>query len=229
MKLDIIPFKKFSGKYNMEYDQYLFNNFEQDLSPAILRIYGWEKPCISLGYTQDPEKELNLSNCKKHGIEIVKRPTGGGIVFHNEHEVTYSFICGNDEPKLPEGLIESYKFISNIVIKALMTYGVNAELSDTRHNEQAMPPDRQARLCFSFPASYEITLEGSKIVGSAQKRGKKALLQQGSIFVRNTGLKPADFIRNCIDFRSIFDINGAEIDQIGLSKALSTEFLRAFG
>jgi lipoate-protein ligase A len=221
VKLDIIPFRKFSGKYNMEYDLYLFNNFEQGSIPSTLRVYGWESPCISLGYTQVPEKELNIANCKKYGIEIVKRPTGGGIVFHNEHEVTYSFICGNDEKKLPEGLIESYKFISNIVIKALRKFGLHAELSESRHNEQA-------RLCFSFPASYEITLEGNKIVGSAQKRGKKALLQQGSIFVKNTGLKPADFIRNCIDFRSIYDINGAEIDQIGLSKALSTEFLRAF-
>ena len=221
MKLDIIPFKKFSGKYNMEYDLYLFNNFEQGTIPSTLRVYGWERPCISLGYTQEPEKELNMANCKKHGVEIVKRPTGGGIVFHNENEVTYSFICGNDEKKLPEGLIESYKFISNIVIKALKKFGLNAELSDTRHNEQA-------RLCFSFPASYEITLEGNKIVGSAQKRDKKALLQQGSIFIRNTELKPAEFIRNCIDFRSIYDITGAEIDQIGLSKVLSTEFLRAF-
>jgi len=206
----------------MEYDLYLFNNFEQGAIPSTLRIYGWDGPCISLGYTQDQEKELNIANCKKYGIEIVKRPTGGGIVFHNEHEVTYSFICGNDENKLPEGLIESYKFISNLVIKALRKFGVNAELSDTRHNEQA-------RLCFSFPASYEITLEGNKIVGSAQKRDKKALLQQGSIFIRNTDLKPADFIKNCIDFKSIYDINGLEIDQIRLSKALSTEFSKIFG
>jgi lipoate-protein ligase A len=206
----------------MEYDLCLFNNFEQGLSPSTLRIYGWEKPCISLGYSQDPDKELNRANCEKYGIEIVKRPTGGGIVFHNEHEVTYSFICDKDEPILPKGLVESYVFISNIVIEALKKVGVSADISDTRHNEQA-------RLCFSFPASYEITLEGIKIVGSAQKRGKKALLQQGSIFVKNSGLKPADFIRNCIDFKSIYDILGAEIDQKSLSEALSTEFLRVFG
>jgi lipoyl(octanoyl) transferase len=220
--LDIIPFKKFSGKYNMEFDLCLFNNFEQGLSPSTLRIYGWEKPCISLGYTQDPDKEVNRANCEKYGIEIVKRPTGGGIVFHNEHEVTYSFICDKNDPKLPEGLVESYVFISNIVIEALKKVGISADISDTRHHEQA-------RLCFSFPASYEITLEGIKIVGSAQKRGKKALLQQGSIFIRNSGLKPADFIRNCIEFKSIYDIMGVEIDQNMLSGALSTEFLKVFG
>lgn len=221
MNLNILPFKKFSGKYNMEYDLYLFNDFEQGLCPATLRLYGWEKPCISLGYTQTPEIELNMANCKKHGVEVVKRPTGGGIVFHNENEVTYSFICDKDDPRLPEGLIESYVFISNIVIKALKKVDVSADISDTRHHEQA-------RLCFSFPASYEITLNGQKIVGSAQKRGKKALLQQGSIFIENTKLKPADFIRNCIDFKSIYDILGIEIDQNTLSKAIADEFLRVF-
>lgn len=205
----------------MDYDLYLFNKFEQGSCPITLRIYGWDKPSISLGYTQNPDIELNASSCRKHGVEIVKRPTGGGIVFHNEHEVTYSFICDKDDKRLPKGLVESYKFISYIIIRALIKVGVAAELSDTRHNEQA-------RLCFSFPASYEITLEGSKIVGSAQKRGKKALLQQGSIFIKNSKLKPADFIRNCIDFKSIYDISGLEIDQNKLSNAMSIEFSCVF-
>lgn len=222
MTLNIIPFKKYSGKYNMEYDDYLFSSFEQGLLKDTLRIYGWEKPCISLGYTQDPDKELNMANCKKFGIEVVKRPTGGGIVLHNEHEVTYSFVCDKDDPRLPKGLINSYKFLSNIVIEALNQVGVRAELSDTRHSEQA-------RICFSFPASYEITMDGVKIVGSAQKRGKKALLQQGSIFIRNSELKPDELIRNCIDFKSIYDILGKEIDQDELAEALSSEFERVFG
>lgn len=221
MKLDTVNFKKFSAKYNMDYDLFLFNKYEQGSSPVTLRIYGWEKPSISLGYTQRADIELNAANCKERGIEIVKRPTGGGIVFHNEHEVTYSFICDKDDQRLPKGLIESYKFISIIIIRSLIKVGVPAELSDTRHSEQA-------RLCFSFPASYEITLEGTKIVGSAQKRGKKALLQQGSIFIKNSELKPADFIRNCIDFKSIYDISGIEIDQKKLSNAMSSEFMLHF-
>ena len=205
----------------MDQDLYLFNKFEQEGGQPVLRIYGWEKPCISLGYSQDPNIELNQSNCKKHGIEIVKRPTGGGIVFHNEYEVTYSFVCDKDDPRLPAGMIESYIAISEIVIKALRKVGVNAELSSSRHNESA-------RLCFSYPATYEITLDGVKIVGSAQKRGKIALLQQGSIFIRNSNLKPADFIRNCIDFKSIYDINGVEIDRNKLAGILAKEFETVF-
>lgn len=220
--LKIIPFKKYSGKYNMEYDIHLFNNFEHGSNEPVLRIYGWEKPCISLGYAQDPSQELNLANCDKYGIEVVKRPTGGGIVFHNGFEVTYSFICNITDAKMPKGMISSYKFISHLVIEALKQSGVPAELSDTRQHEQA-------RLCFSFPASYEVTLKGQKIVGSAQKRGKIALLQQGSIFIRNTDLKMGDFVKNCVEFKSIYDIIKVNIDQEKLAKGLSTLFLMAFG
>jgi len=219
--LNIIPFKKYSGHYNMDYDRYLFDQFEQGLIQTTLRLYGWERPCISLGYTQDPDIELYPANCKKYNVGIVKRPTGGGIVFHNEHELTYSFVCGIDDTRLPKGLVESYKFISGIVIEALNKAGVPAELSDTRHDEQA-------RLCFSFPASYEITLKGHKIVGSAQKRGKKALLQQGSIFIKNGPLKPSEFIKNCIEFKSIYDIMGIDIEPKMLLDELSTAFLRHF-
>jgi lipoyl(octanoyl) transferase len=221
MVIELIPFKRFSGKYNMEFDGYLFDGLEQGIVKPTLRIYGWEKACISLGYSQNPDLELNVPNCNRYGIEIVKRPTGGGIVFHNEHEVTYSFIYPFDDDILPKGLVPSYKFISNIVIHALNSIGIQAELSNTRHHEQA-------RLCFSFPASYEVTLEGQKIVGSAQKRGKTALLQQGSIFVRNSAFNPSEFIRHSIEFKSIYDILGVEIDQIKLSEAISKAFVSVF-
>lgn len=219
--IKIVPFKSNSGKYNMDYDSYLFDSFEHGNDQPVLRLYGWEKPCISLGHSQDPDIELNLANCVKHGIEVVKRPSGGGIVFHNEFEATYSLICDKNDPRLPEGLVESYKVISRLVIEALKEVGVPAELSDTRHHEQA-------RLCFSFPASYEITVNGCKVVGSAQKRGKKALLQQGSIFLRNSRLKPSNFIRNCIDFRSIYDLIERDIDRDELLTKLSTLFIVFF-
>ena len=135
--------------------------------------------------------------------------------------LTYSLVCDKDDPRLPKGMIESYIAISEIVIKALRKVGVNAELSNTRHNESA-------RLCFSYPATYEITLNDIKIVGSAQKRGKKALLQQGSIFIRNSELKPAEFIRNCIEFKSIYDISGVEIDNNKFVSVLAEEFKAAF-
>jgi len=215
--LTIIPFQKHSGIDNMSIDIDLFNKLEQGQIGPTFRLYGWQKPCISLGYSQKPEKELYLDNCGKCGIEVVKRPTGGGIVFHNEYELTYSLVCDKDDRRLPKGLISSYKAISDYIIDALKATGVPAELSNIRHN-------RQARLCFSFPASYEITLKGHKIVGSAQKRGKKALLQQGSIFIRNNGLKASDLVKNGADFKAIEDILGLNLDRDALVHSLVSTF-----
>jgi len=215
--LQIIPFKKYTGKDNMDFDVGLFNKLEQGQIGPTLRLYGWQKPCISLGYSQKPDEELYLDNCIKCDIEVIKRPTGGGIVFHNEFELTYSLVCDKDDPKLPKGLISSYKAISGLIIDALRAAGVPAELSDTRHN-------KQARLCFSFPASYEITLKGCKIVGSAQKRGKKALLQQGSIFIRSNGMKTSDLVKNGAAFKAIEDILGINFNREALINALVRTF-----
>ena len=185
----------------MNIDIELFHEFESGKTKSpTLRFYSWSNPCISLGYSQDPDKELFLDKCREQGIEVVKRPTGGGIVFHNEYELTYSLICNKDDTRLPKGLIGSYMALSKVIIESLRSLNVPAENTNSRHN-------RQARLCFSFPASYEIVLKGHKIVGSAQKRGKNALLQQGSIFIR-----------------SIEYIMGENIDRKALIKHLSTGF-----
>ena len=201
----------------MDFDLDLFERFEEGSNKPTLRLYGWDDPCISLGYTQDPEKELDVEECYKEGIEIVQRPTGGGVVFHNEFEVTYSLVCNKEDPRLPKGLVNSYKTLSGVVIEALKAVGVPAEMSRTRK------PGLQ-RICFSFPASYEITLKGHKIVGSAQKRGKRALLQQGSIFIRSSDLKLSRFIKKCPDFRSIEDIMKQKVDTDRLIRGLSTGF-----
>ena len=114
---------------------------------------------------------------------MVKRPTGGGIVFHNEAEVTYSLVMSINDPLLPEGLVPSYKKISKALVCALNNCGVRAEIQ----NSSLGPPKAEhSSLCFSYPAEYEVVVGGQKIVGSAQKRGRKALLQQGSIFISPT-------------------------------------------
>jgi len=83
---------------------------------------------------------------------------------------------------LPKGLIPSYKKISEAVVHALQLVGINAEIRKQKAESRAL----NTGLCFSYPAEYEIVVDGRKIVGSAQKRGRTALLQQGSVFVSPT-------------------------------------------
>lgn len=179
------------GQVNMEVDLVTFKGFEDGEVSSTLRIYSWNPKCISLGYSQKIEQEIDLEKARALGWDVVTRPTGGGIVFHNEAELTYSLVTAIDNPILPEGMIPSYKKISGAVVCGLRMLGIPAEIQSSKiklqNNTKVQNPKPQ--LCFSYPAEYEIVVAGKKIVGSAQKRGKRALLQQGSIFVKNIDQK----------------------------------------
>ena len=85
----------------------------------------------------------------------------------------------------------------------------------------------KSQLCFSYPAEYEIVVEGKKIVGSAQKRGKRALLQQGSIFVRNTAAELFSVMKRPVqeyNAISVEEILGREVGFAELSDALIKGF-----
>ncbi|MBU0686471.1 MAG: lipoate--protein ligase family protein [Candidatus Margulisbacteria bacterium] len=161
----------------MAVDVQLLKDFEKGKIGATLRIYSWAPACLSLGYSQKKEKLLNERLVKQYGWDVVKRPTGGGIVFHNEDEITYCLILPYDFKGLPQGLIPLYKYISEIIVSALKKIGVPAAISNNAARRE------NADLCFSYPAEYEVVANGKKIVGSAQKRGKRGFLQHGSIFV----------------------------------------------
>jgi lipoate-protein ligase A len=194
----LIESPNLSGPQNMEYDLKLFHDFEKGLVPSTLRIYSWKPNCISLGYSQKMDRWIDGKMARKLGWDVVKRPTGGGIVFHNEAEVTYSLVTAIDNPILPEGLVPSYTKISEAIIFALKLMGIDSKLQTSNlppssrlrragklQKKPQIPNSKsETRLCFSYPAEYEIVYNGKKIVGSAQKRGKRTLLQQGSVFVR---------------------------------------------
>lgn len=163
----------------MKRDLSNFYDCEKNCRRSVLSVYSWSKPCISLGYSQKIEEEVDLIKAKELGWDVVARPTGGGIVFHNTHEVTYSLAARIDCPAFPSGLIPSYMKISEAIVAALRTVGITAQIS----KKKAVSRKRTANLCFSYPAEYEIVVEGKKIVGSAQKRGRIAMLQQGSVFM----------------------------------------------
>lgn len=178
----------------MEFDRELFRDQEKGKTSSTLRIYSWRTACISLGYSQEIETEIDVAAAGRLGYDVVKRPTGGGIVFHNEAEVTYSLVMSLTDPLLPKGLIPSYKIISEAIVAGLKSLGVRAEVKATRDLPRRPAGSRHATrdtLCFSYPTEYEIVADGRKLVGSAQKRGKNAMLQQGSVFVRRP--EPAVF------------------------------------
>ena len=196
----------------MQADLKLFNDFEQGSIPSTLRIYSWNPKCISFGHSQEI--------IEVDGWDIVKRPTGGGTVFHNEAEVTYSLVTEINNPALPKGMIPSYKKISEAVVHALNSIKVPAEIRPSYINLK----NPNSSLCFAYPAEYEVVVDGKKIVGSAQKRGKRTLLQQGSIFVKRTEIE--GFSDNAI---SVEEIMGKKIGFNELKEALTAGFSKILG
>src|SRR3989338_2364583 len=112
-----------------------------------LRVYGWKPSAISLGYNQDIE-EINIDECEKNKIDVVRRVTGGKAVFHDK-EITYSFILPEDLGLLPKEINESYKEIANALILALKKFNIDAEIKKT-------PEKIKTSICFNSSNWYEL-------------------------------------------------------------------------
>lgn len=222
----LIVAPKKPGIFHMEEDLKLFQAHEEGTPGSTLRIYSWQPKCISLGYSQKIEQEIDLNNANKLDWEHVSRPTGGGIVFHNEAEVTYSLVTDLNDPALPGGLVPSYCKLSEAVVKALQFLGVRAEVSGQAQGTR--PKARgQRSLCFSYPAEYEVVAQGKKIVGSAQKRGRRTLLQQGSIFVKQTEKNAFTLLKQPYDVLnavSVEEVLGKKVGFNEISRALVKGF-----
>jgi lipoate-protein ligase A len=160
---------------NMARDEYLFRLCHES-KRGFFRIYGWERPTFSTGVSQKADKALNLDFIKANGCDYVRRITGGKTVLH-DNEITYAVASSEDLFFKEHDLHQSYLLISRVLVRALQSLGVEATLSQGSPSELS----RSHNPCFSFPTPNEIEVNGKKIIGSAQKRDKQALLQHGSI------------------------------------------------
>lgn len=148
-----------------------------------IRVYWFVPPCLSLGRLE-PESDVDLEACARDGIDVVRRPSGGRAVLHSD-EVTYAVVCRADDPDFGGDVMTSCARIHAAVAAGLRHLGVATvphELPTTTRRES-----RHAAAfadCFARPAAHELLDEwGRKLVGSAQARRGRALLQHGSILL----------------------------------------------
>ena len=146
--------------------------------PSTIRLYQWEKPSVSIGYFQSLEG-IDVKFCKEHGIDIVRRPTGGRAVLHG-HDLTFSItLCEDDLPEEFRGIRRSHAYLMQGIRTALASLGIQAEIGISRKVKgypKLLPAD-----CFAHVADCDIHVNGFKIVGAAQVRKNGVLLEQGSI------------------------------------------------
>ena len=159
----------------MAVDEHLFNICHKE-KRGFFRIYSWDKPSFSIGVSQKVSKAVDHNYIIDNGFGFVRRITGGKTVLHDD-EITYSVISSEEKFFKDNDLYKSYSLIAEIILKTLIRSGIKAELS----NGSPSLLSRSSDPCFSFPTPNEIEVNGKKIVGSAQKRDKTALLQHGSM------------------------------------------------
>jgi lipoyl(octanoyl) transferase len=166
-----------TGRYNMEFDINLARNCKED--EAFLRIYTWEPFCISLGANQNID-EINLELAGKENIDCVHRPTGGRAILHAE-EVTYSVVLPYSASYSAKDI---YTSISLALLEGLKLYSpvlAKAELEGLQPNFPNLLKSPSGMLCFASTAKSEIKFKGKKLIGSAQRKMEKIVLQHGSI------------------------------------------------
>ncbi len=174
-----------SGYENMAIDEAVFLSCQQGKSLPTIRLYGWTPPAVSLGYFQKAENAINFEACKRRGVDVVKRLSGGRAVLHDK-ELTYSLICPEGTPPFGKTILETYRTISLCLISALKNLNLDVKwvTSKEKHSSFRHLNDKTVS-CFSSPSWYEITVEGKKICGSAQKRGGGVWMQHGAILLEH--------------------------------------------
>jgi lipoate-protein ligase A len=164
------------GAWNMAVDEVLLDGVAAGTALPTLRFYEWTPPCLSLGYFQ-PFDVVDLDGCRRLGVEVVRRPTGGRAILH-DRELTYSVtlpasLLGHDG-----GVLPSYYRLSLALREGLVRLGVPVTLAPESANGAGHGP-----VCFDRPSAHEILLDGRKLVGSAQMRRGGGILQHGSILI----------------------------------------------
>lgn len=159
----------------MSADEAILESVGAGEQPPTLRLYAWQPACLSLGIGQKAS-DADGEALARHGWDMVRRPTGGRAILHVD-ELTYSLSLPADHPLAAADIVTSYRQISTALMEALQTLGA------APHSERrTQPADKHAGpVCFEVPSHYEITIEGRKLVGSAQMRRKSGLLQHGTL------------------------------------------------
>lgn len=201
---------------NMAIDEVLLRT----VSLPLLRVYRWVRPAISCGYF---ERFFDLPTTAPGG-EVVRRWTGGGVVFHGE-DLTYTLVvpAGHSFAQLSAAV--AYREIHGAIARVLSGRGIETSLA-------VSAAEKVSTGCFENPAAADVLAGDRKIAGAAQRRTRWGLLHQGSIQGITTGGDfPAQLARAFareIERRSLGGDELAEAEALAAKKYATEVWLRRF-
>ena len=170
-----------SPTWNMAADELLLRQSAL-IGQAVLRFYSWNRSASSFGYFQRYSEVSLWTDLRP----LIRRPTGGGLVRHDENEWTYSLTFPAGQPWWHLKAEISYKRVHNWIRRAFERCEVITELS----SEVIKAGSGQ---CFIGAEKSDLLFRGRKIAGAAQRRNREGLLIQGSIQAKDTGIKRSNW------------------------------------
>src|SRR5262245_35315392 len=117
MKQEILLTSRASAEENMTKDYVLLQSLAED-PRCILHFYQWQRESGTYGYFIDPEKYLNLEGVSRQGIELARRPTGGGIIFHT-CDVAFAVLIPSGHPRFSTHTLDNYVLVNAMVVEAV--------------------------------------------------------------------------------------------------------------
>ncbi len=153
-------------------------------APPALRLYRWSPPALSLGRFQ-PDDDVDHDACRRHGVDVVRRPTGGRALLHGA-DVTYAAAMRPAGAPVA-GVDAVYRLLAGALIAGLARLGVEAAIAYA-----GGPP---GPVCFAGQQGADLRVGDRKLCGSAQLHRDGAVLQHGAILLDRLDFDETDLLR----------------------------------
>jgi lipoyl(octanoyl) transferase len=184
-----VPYAISGGPANMALDEALLEWVADRPDSVYLRTYGWVEPTLTLGYFQCLSEAL--AEPRWQGVPLVRRATGGGAIWH-DHELTYAIVMPAHHARA-RPCSALYESVHAAIASTLRAQGLNAcrrAVISLAPRNAAERPSRRPFLCFTDRDPEDIVVSGFKVVGSAQRRHARAILQHGSLLLKQSDWTP---------------------------------------
>jgi len=160
--MNLINSKKLSVKENIALDKKLLEQVGKKEIQPLFRFYNCSDEAVVVGVAQKIEDYVNIEQCKKNGIPIIKRFSGGGTVFIGKGCLVYSIID---------------KIDGNILKRFDVTGAYQHFLSVAIYNFCGL------KIPAAFHPPCDIAINNRKITGNAQAQKFGAVIVHGSFLI----------------------------------------------
>jgi lipoate-protein ligase A len=221
----LLKLKTHNAFMNMALDEAILTARAINRAPNTLRLYQWKPSAVSIGKNQQPEKEVQLDNCRRLGVSVVRRISGGGTVYHDaKDEVTYSIIATTEDLHVKHA-VDAYSKVYEGITDALRILGITAGFNPG-----------------GIKNCPNLTVRNKKISGSSQARKRETILQHGTLLL-NVDLEKmftllrVPWAKTCMEvvavaqkkIASVKNELGHEVSAETAANALTAGFRNAFG